>query len=126
MPFTRIAVGQGKSAEYKKALINGIQRALIATFNVPEDDYFMVINEYDAENFVFNRSYLNIARSDDLVIIQITANATRGVAEKKKLYAAIAANLAESPGVRGEDVFVNLVDVPKENWSFGLGVAQYA
>ncbi|HLX03356.1 MAG TPA: tautomerase family protein [Trinickia sp.] len=126
MPFTRIAVRPGKSAEYKKALINGIQRALVETFNVPEDDYFMVINEYDADNFVFNRSYLNIARSDDLVIIQITANATRGVAEKKKLYAAIAANLAGSPGVRGEDVFVNIVEVARENWSFGLGLAQYA
>ena len=126
MPFTRIAVRAGKPAEYKKALINGIQRALIETFNVPDDDFFMVVNEYDADHFAFGRNYLGIDRSDDLVIIQITANATRGVAEKKKLYAAIAANLAESPGVRGEDVFVNVVEVARENWSFGLGIAQYA
>ncbi|TKC92687.1 tautomerase family protein [Trinickia terrae] len=126
MPFTRIAVRAGKPAAYKKALVSGIQRALIETFSVPEDDFFMVINEYDADSFVFGRNYLGIARSDDLVIIQVTANSTRGVAEKKKLYAAIAANLAESPGVRGEDVFVNVVEVSRENWSFGLGAAQYA
>jgi 4-oxalocrotonate tautomerase len=126
MPFTRIAVRAGKPAEYKKALINGIQRALIETFNVPEDDYFMVINEYDADNFVFNPSYLNIARSDDLVIIQITANNTRTVEQKRALYKLIAENLKENPGVRPEDVFINLVEVLKENWSFGNGIAQYA
>ncbi|MGA7782740.1 MAG: tautomerase family protein [Paraburkholderia sp.] len=126
MPFTRIAVRAGKPAAYRKALTQGIQRSLMETFNVPEDDIFMVVTEHDGDNFFYGKQYLDIQRSDDLVLIQITANATRGVAEKKKLYAAIAANLAESPGIRPEDVFVNLVDVPKENWSFGLGIAQYA
>lgn len=126
MPFTRIAVRAGKPAAYRKALTQGIQRSLMETFNVPQDDIFMVVTEHDGDNFFYGKQYLDIQRSDDLVLIQITANATRGVAEKKKLYAAIAANLAESPGIRPEDVFVNLVDVPKENWSFGLGIAQYA
>lgn len=126
MPFTRIAVRAGKPAAYRKAITQGIQRSLIEAFNVPEDDIFMVITEHDEDNFFYGKHYLDIHRSDDLVLIQITANNTRGVAEKKKLYAAIAEALAKSPGVRPEDVFVNIVDVPKENWSFGMGIAQYA
>ncbi len=86
----------------------------------------MVIDEYDADNFTFGRNYLGIEHSDDLVIIQITANNTRTVEQKRALYQRLAENLKESPSVRSEDVFVNLVEVLKENWSFGTGIAQYA
>ncbi|SIT43059.1 putative tautomerase YusQ [Paraburkholderia piptadeniae] len=126
MPLTRIALRAGKPADYRQALTQGIQRALTDVFNVPEDDIFMVITEHDASNFVYGRNYLDIERSDDLVLIQIAANNTRTVDQKKALYKRIADNLAESPGVRREDVFVNLVEVLKENWSFGNGIAQYA
>ncbi|RQV13803.1 tautomerase family protein [Burkholderia cenocepacia] len=126
MPFTRIAVREGKPAAYRKALVDGVQRALIQTFNVPEDDIFMVVTEHPAENFVFGRHYLDIERSDDLVIIQITANNTRTLEQKRALYRTIADNLSQQPGVRQEDVFISLVEVLKENWSFGNGIAQYA
>ena len=126
MPFTRIAVRAGKPATYRKALTQGIHQALMEIFKVPEDDIFMIITEHDADNFVFGRHYLGIERSDDLVMIQIAANNTRGQDQKKALFAQIAENLARDPGVRREDVFVNLVDVARENWSFGNGVAQYA
>ena len=126
MPFTRIAVRAGKPAAYRKALTQGIHQALMEVFKVPEDDIFMIITEHDADNFVFGRHYLGIERSDDLVMIQIAANNTRGQDQKKALFAQIAENLARDPGVRREDVFVNLVDVARENWSFGNGVAQYA
>ncbi|MDN7427718.1 tautomerase family protein [Burkholderia sp. AU45388] len=126
MPFTRIAVREGKPAAYRKALVDGVQRALIQAFNVPEDDIFMVVTEHAAENFVFGRHYLDIERSDDLVIIQITANNTRTLEQKRALYRTIADNLSQQPGVRQEDVFIGLVEVLKENWSFGNGIAQYA
>jgi len=126
MPLTRIALRAGKPADYRQALTQGIQRALIDVFNVPEDDIFMVITEHDASNFVYGRNYLGIERSDDFVLIQIAASNTRTVDQKKALYKRIADNLAESPGVRREDVFVNVVEVLKENWSFGNGIAQYA
>lgn len=126
MPLTRIAVRAGKPAEYRQALAKGIHRALMEVFKVPEDDLFMLVSEHDADNFLFGRHYLGIERSDDLVIIQIAANNTRGQEQKKALFAQIARNLAGSPGVRPEDVFINLVDVARENWSFGNGIAQYA
>jgi phenylpyruvate tautomerase PptA (4-oxalocrotonate tautomerase family) len=93
---------------------------------VPADDRFMIVNEHDADNLDFSASYLGIAHSSDLVIIQITANDTRTVEQKKAFFARIATLLAENPGLRKEDVFINLVEVKKENWSFGNGIAQYA
>ncbi|MFL9864555.1 tautomerase family protein [Paraburkholderia fungorum] len=126
MPLTRIALRAGKSEEYRKALTDSIQRSLVDTFNVPKDDIFMLITEHEAGNFVYDKQYLNVERSDDLVIIQITLNNTRTLEQKKALYKRMADELAESPGLRREDVFINLVEVLKENWSFGNGIAQYA
>ncbi|PRY04769.1 tautomerase family protein [Paraburkholderia sp. BL25I1N1] len=126
MPLTRIALRAGKPVEYRKAVTRSIQRALVDTFNVPKDDIFMLITEHEAGNFVYDNQYLNVERSDDLVIIQITLNNTRTLEMKKALYKRMADELAESPGLRREDVFINLVEVLKENWSFGNGIAQYA
>lgn len=93
---------------------------------MPEGDQFLTITEHDAANFRYGASYLGIARSDDLVFIQITANNTRTVERKRVLFQQIAELLGESPGIRPEDVFVSLVEVAKENWSLGNGLAQYA
>ncbi|CAB3801707.1 hypothetical protein LMG28614_05469 [Paraburkholderia ultramafica] len=126
MPLTRIALRAGKPSEYRKALTESIQRSLVETFNVPKDDIFMLITEHEAGNFVYDRQYLNVGRSDDLVLIQITLNNTRTLDQKKTLYKRMADELAKSPGLRREDVFISLVEVEKENWSFGNGIAQYA
>ncbi|CAB3807811.1 tautomerase family protein [Paraburkholderia fynbosensis] len=126
MPLTRIALRAGKPAEYRKALTEGIQRSLVDTFNVPKDDQFVLITEHDADNLIYDRRYLNIERSDDFVVIQLTVSNTRSIEQKKALYRRIVEELAKSPGVRREDVFISLVEVVKENWSFGNGVAQYA
>lgn len=126
MPLTRIALRAGKPAEYRKALTDSIQRALVGTFNVPKDDVFMLLSEHEAGNLIYDRQYLNIERSDDFVAIQLTVSNTRTLEQKKALYQRIADELAESPGLRREDVFISLVEVDKENWSFGNGIAQYA
>jgi len=96
------------------------------TFNVPLDNQFMTITEHDAANFRYGATFLDIARSDDLVMIQMTVNNTRTIEQKKTLFRRIAELLGQSPGVRPEDVFVSLVEVEKENWSLGQGLAQYA
>jgi 4-oxalocrotonate tautomerase len=126
MPLVRVSLRRGKSDDYKKAIGNGVYKAMREAFNVPEEDRFVVVSEHSESEFQFSKTYLDIARSNDLVIIQITANNTRTVEQKKALFAKIAELLSIDPGLRKEDVFVSLVDVPKENWSFGNGVAQYA
>lgn len=117
MPFAHISLRSGKPEAYRQAIFDSVYRALRETFNVPEDDQFMVMTEHEAANFRYGATYLDIARSDDLVFIQITANNTRTLEQKKALFRRIAELLGENPGLRPEDVFVNLVEVLKENWS---------
>jgi len=126
MPLTHIALRRGKSAEYRKAIMDGLYAAMRETFNVPEDDRFMAVTQHDRDDFLYGTNYLDIARSDDLVLIQLTVSNTRTVEQKKALFAAIAKKLGDNPGIRPQDVFVNLVETAKENWSFGHGLAQYA
>jgi len=126
MPLVRVSLRRGKSDDYKKAIGDGVYKAMREAFNVPEEDRFVVVSEHSESEFQFSKTYLDIARSDDLVIIQITANNTRTTDQKKALFAQIAELLSQHPGLRKEDVFISLVDVPKENWSFGNGIAQYA
>jgi 4-oxalocrotonate tautomerase len=125
MPLARVSLRRGKPATYRKAILEGIYQALRDTFDVPEGDRFMILTEHDEGDFVYDANYLGIRRSDDLVIVQITVSNTRPTAQKQKLYRRIVERLTESPGLRAEDIFINLVEVLPENWSFGHGEAQY-
>jgi len=125
MPLARIELRSGKPPAYRKAICDGVYRALRETFNVPENDRFLIVIEHEADNFVHADSYLGIAYSDDLVIIQITVSDTRTTETKQALFARIVDLLAQNPGLRREDVFINLVECKTANWSFGNGIAQY-
>jgi 4-oxalocrotonate tautomerase len=125
MPLVRIDLRKGKDATYRQEIGRVVYEALVGV-GVPEKDRFQIVSEHDAGDFFFDPSYLDIERTEDLVIIQITWNEGRTVDQKSTLYKAIADGLAKSPGIRAEDVFINLVEVKKENWSFGNGIAQYA
>jgi 4-oxalocrotonate tautomerase len=126
MPLTSVSLQRGKPTAYRQAILDGIYRAQRETFDVPEDDRFMAIYEHDEADFSYGATYLGINRSDDLVIIQITANNTRTVERKKALYRRIVNHLTKNPGLRPEDMFISLIEVAPENWSFGNGIAQYA
>lgn len=126
MPLTRISLRRGKPAAYKRALMTALYQAMRETFDVPDEDRFIAITEHDQDTLWFSPNYLGIDRSDNFVMIQITVSNTRTAEKKKALYRRIVELLATSPGVRPEDVLINLVEVTKENWSFGKGEAQYA
>ena len=125
MPLVRIDLRKGKDAAYRKEIGRVVYDALLSV-GVPRNDRFQIVAEHDAENFLFDPEYLGIHRTDDLVIIQITWSEGRSTEQKQALYKAIADGLHEAVGLRREDVFVNLVEVRKENWSIGKGEAQYA
>ena len=125
MPLVRIDLRKGKSAAHKKAIADGIYRAMRETFTVPEEDRFIVVTEHDDDGFFYSKTYMNIGRTDDLVMIQLTVTNSRNIDQKKALFARIVALLAEEPGLRPQDVFINLVEVDKANWSFGNSIAQY-
>jgi len=126
MPLVRVSLREGESPSYLSAIGESIHQAMLETISVPKDDRFQIITEHPAGGVIYDPTYLGIGRTDRIVIIQITLNLGRTVDQKRALYKAIADRLARDPGIRREDVFVNLVEVPKENWSFGNGEAQYA
>jgi len=126
MPLVRIDLRDGKPPEYRIKIADMVHRAMIETINVPEHDRFQVIAEHTARGLVYDANYLGIQRGDGIVFIQITLNAGRTLEQKKALYARIAELLAAEPGIRPEDVLINLVECRKEDWSFGNGVASYA
>jgi phenylpyruvate tautomerase PptA (4-oxalocrotonate tautomerase family) len=126
MPLVRIDLQNGKDASYRRKAGQVVYEAMVAHTGVPNNDHFQIIAEHTAENFIFDPDYLGIHRTNDLIMVQIFFNEGRSVAQKQALYKAIAEGLSAALQVRLEDVFITLVEVKKENWSFGNGIAQYA
>jgi len=126
MPLVRIDLVAGKSPDYRRTIGEVVYDAMIKAIDVPKDDRFQVISEHAPGDFIVDPNYLGIQRSRDCVILQITLSDGRTVEQKRAFYQAIVEGLHERLGLRREDVFINLIEVRKENWSFGNGVAQYA
>jgi phenylpyruvate tautomerase PptA (4-oxalocrotonate tautomerase family) len=125
MPLARIDLVHGKPADYKRAIADVVYEAMLDTIKAPANDRFQITTEHAPEDHIADENYLGIKRTQDCVIIQLTLNVGRTVEQKKAFYKAVADGLHERLGLRREDVFINLVEVAKENWSFGNGLAQY-
>ena len=126
MPLVRIDLVRGKPAAFRKQIGEIVYNAMREAINVPADDKFQIITEHAAEEINAADSYLGNSYTQDIILIQITMNAGRTVEMKKAFFKRIADDLHGQLKVRREDVIINLVEVVKENWSFGGGVAQYA
>jgi phenylpyruvate tautomerase PptA (4-oxalocrotonate tautomerase family) len=125
MPLVRITLAAGRTEAERARIADAVHQALVATANVPADDRFQVVQEVPAGSLVWDAGYLGHSRTAQVVFVEITLNAGRTVAVKKALYAAIAERLGKAAELRPDDVLVNLVEVPRENWSFGGGVMSY-
>lgn len=126
MPLARIDLPAGKPADYGRAVGDVVYDAMVATLKAPKDDRFQVISEHTRDRMLIDPTFLDIRRSADALIIQLTLNEGRAVEVKQAFYKAVADGLHKRVGLRREDVFISLVEVKKENWSFGNGIAQYA
>ena len=126
MPIVRIDFLEGKAPEYGVEVGLIVARAMTEFLNVPKDDLFQVTTAHPKAGLRFDPDYLGIHRTDDCIFLQITLNSGRTVEMKQRFYKAVADSLHEGLKLRKEDVLINLVEVPKENWSFGNGEAQYA
>ena len=125
MPFVRISLKGNRSEKERLSIGDCIHRALVKAIGIPEGDRFQVITEHN-NDLVYDPDYLDIHRTDGIIIIQITLASGRTIEQKKALFRTIAEFLASEQGFRKEDVFINLVETSRENWSFGNGIAQYA
>jgi phenylpyruvate tautomerase PptA (4-oxalocrotonate tautomerase family) len=126
VPLIRIDTRETYTIDERIALGHGVHQALVEIIGIPALDRFQVITAHADDGLIFDAQYLGIPRTPRVVFIQITLSAGRTLEQKRALYAAIVRNLVVDPGVRPEDVFINLVEVAKENWSLGNGIAQYA
>jgi phenylpyruvate tautomerase PptA (4-oxalocrotonate tautomerase family) len=125
MPLVTISLLKGKSPAYIRAIADGVHRALGETYSVPGDDRFQLIRQYEPDEMIVDPDYLGIHRTEDVVIIHITASRTRDTATKSALYARVAELLAKSPGLRPEDVMIVIAPNDRDDWSFGHGRASY-
>jgi 4-oxalocrotonate tautomerase len=125
MPLVRIDLPDSASPQQRRVIADVVYAAMRETLNVPENDRFQIVAGHAAHDLIIDPTYLNIARSAAAIIIQVTLNEGRTLEMKKAFYKAVADGLYETAGMRREDVFISLVEVKKENWSFGDGIAQY-
>ena len=125
MPLVRIDLRSGTSSQYRKAIGDGVHQAMIDALAIPPEDHFQVVSEHSPDGLVYDPQYLGVQRSDKVVFIQITMSTGRKPQQKRKLYKRIVEHLSASPGLRPQDVLINLVEVSWENWSFGNGEAHY-
>jgi len=125
MPLVQISLREGTNPEYRKAIADGVHQAMIDAIAIPPKDRFQVITEYKAGDLIYDADYLDVKRSDKVVFVQITLSTGRKPGQKRALFKRMAELLAKSPGLRPEDLLINLIEVSWENWSFGNGEAQY-
>lgn len=125
MPLTRISLLKGRSPAAVRAIADGVQAALVEAYAAPADDRFQIVEQREPGEIIYDPAYLDIERTDDIVIIQITAGHWRDTAAKRALYRAIVDRLAADPGVRREDVQVVITSNDHADWSFGNGIASY-
>jgi len=126
MPLARIDLITGKSADYRRTVADIVYEGIIGPLKAPEGDRFQVITEHADNGLIADPNYLGIRRTKDCIFVQVTMNEGRTVEQKKAFFKHVADGLEQRLGLRREDVLINLVEVRKENWSFGNGIAQYA
>ena len=126
MPLVRVSLNEGRSETVRAAISAAVHQAMVDTIKVPADDKFQILTEHGKNEVIYDPAYLGVSRTDGVVVVQITLNVGRTVDMKKALYARMAELLHEKAGVRKEDVIISLIEVTKDNWSFGSGLAQYA
>ena len=125
MPLVRISLRGGKSEQYRKALADGVHQAMVEAIDAPPQDRFQIVTEHSANDLIYDPTYLGVERSNDIVMVQITLSFGRKLGQKRKLFQRMAEILGKNPGLRPQDLMINLVETAWENWSFGNGEAQY-
>jgi phenylpyruvate tautomerase PptA (4-oxalocrotonate tautomerase family) len=123
MPLQRIDLVEGRPEAQRRAIADAVHTALVESIGVPKDDRFQIVTEHPRAGFVCTPAYLGL-RYEDPVLIQLTISVGRTTEQKQQLYRRLA-ELLEAVGVRRADAIVNLVEVTRDDWSFGDGVAQY-
>ena len=125
MPLVRIDTIEGRSDADLAAISDAVHQALVSTAGVPARDQFQVITTHKRGRLVYNPGYLNIDRTDGIVIVHVFFASGRTEDVRRALYAKIAGDISTRTATRAEDVFITVTENGRADWSFGNGVAQY-
>jgi phenylpyruvate tautomerase PptA (4-oxalocrotonate tautomerase family) len=125
MPIARIDLRQGKSQDYLRSVGEVVYQSMTKLLGVPEGGRFQIITEHPDHGFHVSADYSGIERTADAIILQVTVNAGKTNAMKKAFYRGVCDGLHDAVGLRREDIFINLLEVAKENWSTGNGIMNY-
>lgn len=126
MPLVRIDLSKKHSESFAQQVGDIVYSVMREQINVPEDDKFQIITRHDSSELNIPKSYLGIEYSEGIIFIQAAISFGRSIDIKKNLYRGICDALVQNLHVRPQDIFINLLEVSKENWSFGNGEMQYA
>jgi 4-oxalocrotonate tautomerase len=127
MPLARIDLSRDAPPERVRVVSEAIYHAMVEIANVPLHDKFQVVTRHAPDEIIYpEEGYLGLSYTRDLIIIQVTWVGGRSVEVKKKFFRRIADEIHEKAHVRKEDIWINLVDTNREDWSFGDGEMQYA
>jgi phenylpyruvate tautomerase PptA (4-oxalocrotonate tautomerase family) len=121
MPFARIDLIKGKSADYRAIVADIVYQGIVGVLKAPDGDRFIVVNEHAPENLVYDRHFLGMDRSPDFILIQVTSTVGNTTELKLAFYRQVVDELTSKLGVRPDDVMINMVFVQREDWSFGRG-----
>ncbi|MCJ2133265.1 tautomerase family protein [Methylobacterium sp. J-026] len=121
MPFARIDLIRGKSTAYRAAVADIVYSGIVEVLKAPDGDRFIVINEHDPENLIYDPTFLGSSRSADFILIQVTSTVGNDQASKRAFYRFVADELGSKLSVRPDDIMINMVFVAREDWSFGKG-----
>lgn len=124
MPLVRIDVLSGRSREGLRALADTVHEVIREVFAAPEGDRYQIIHEHRPDELIIEDTGLGLARTTNVVVLQITHQG-RSREQKENLYAALASRLAERRLVAPSDLVISLVENQREDWSFGMGRAQF-
>lgn len=121
MPFIRTSVPKDTSRHQRQCIVDGIHQALVDSIGMPQDELFNLVSDYEPGEFHFSRTFNGIARSDRVVVIEITMRRNRSDAMKRDLYAGIARNLEERGNISPKDIFIFMHENDYSDWSVGNG-----
>lgn len=124
MPLVRIDLHAGRSAPQVRAIADVVQDVMLEFFAAPPGDRYQIINEHRVGHIIVEDSGLGLERSDGVTIIQIFQQG-RSVEQKQRAYAELAAQLEAKCGIRPADLVISIVENTRQDWSFGLGRAQF-
>ncbi|CAI3958178.1 4-oxalocrotonate tautomerase family (PptA) (PDB:1BJP) [Commensalibacter communis] len=124
MPLIRIDVVEGRNQQELNMLKETIHRAMVIAFEVPERDRYQILTQHKPGFLVAEDTGLDIPKTDKFVLIQMISR-PRSAEQKKKFYSLVCQLLKENCGIEASDVMTSIVVNSDEDWSFGLGRAQF-